>query len=278
MTDVTARIVYSDLDGTMVGPGGCFFRGEAGGVDLEPSRALAALLSAGVPLVLVSGRTRPQLIEACGIFGADGYIAELGALIGWRSGPGIDADAGSELVRGAMPDDLDAVPGEVVDALLARFAARLEYHAPWHLGHEIDVMLRGQVDVLEVERRLIELGYGWLRLKDNGVLPWTAEALRASALSVSAMHVYHLVPDGISKGLAVARDLRRRGIDPLDALAIGDSASDLAMAPEVGAFSLVENGARAPHMRELITRHANVRVESGSHGAGWSAAVRRAVC
>jgi hydroxymethylpyrimidine pyrophosphatase-like HAD family hydrolase len=96
-------------------------------------------------------------------------------------------------------------------------------------------------------------------------------------LRVSALHVYHLVPDGIGKGLAVARDLERRGIDPAEALAIGDSASDLEMAPQVGQFSLVENGARPPHMAELVGAHPNVRVEQGSHGAGWSAAVRRAL-
>jgi HAD superfamily hydrolase (TIGR01484 family) len=277
VTVVTVRIVYSDLDGTMVGPGGCFFRAEAGPVDLEPARALADLLAAGIPLVLVSGRTRAQLIEACGIFGADGYVAELGALVGWRAGPGIEGDAGTEVLRGAMPADVDAVPDDLVDAFLARFAGRLEFHSPWHLGHEIDVMLRGQVDVLEAEQWLRGCGFAWLRLRDNGVLPSTSESLRTSGLSITAMHVYHLVPDGIGKGLGVARDLERRGIDPADAVAIGDSASDLEMAPEVGTFSLVENGARPPHMRELIARHPNVLVEKGSHGAGWSAAVRRAL-
>lgn len=271
------RIVYSDVDGTMVGPGGSFFRAEAGSVDLEPSRALGELLTAGVPLVLVSGRTRAQLIEACGLFGADGYIAELGALIGRRGGSEV------ELLRGAMPDSLDAVPTELIDALLDRFSGRLEFHSPWHLGHEIDVMLRGQVAVAEVEGWLAEQGYDWLRLRDNGLLPTrglldgTAAALRRSSLRVSALHVYHLVPDGIGKGLAVARDLARRGIDPSDALAIGDSASDLEMAPYVGCFSLVENGSRSADMLELLRAHPNVRVEEGSHGAGWSTAIRRAL-
>lgn len=278
MAGVVARIVYSDLDGTMVGPGGCFFRAESAAVDLEPSRTLGNLLSAGVPLVLVSGRTKAQLIEACSIFGADGYIAELGALIGWRrrGGPG-GAPGGSELLRGAMPAALDAVPTELVDALLGRFAGRLEFHSPWHLGHEVDVMLRGQVDVEDVQRWLTDQGFDWLRLRDNGVLPETSESLRQSGLRVDALHVYHLVPDGIGKGIAVARDLARRGIDPADALAIGDSASDLEMAPHVGAFSLVENGARPPHMQALICAHPNVRVEPGSHGAGWSSAIRRAL-
>jgi 3-deoxy-D-manno-octulosonate 8-phosphate phosphatase KdsC-like HAD superfamily phosphatase len=277
VTTVTARIVYSDLDGTMVGPRGCFFRAEDGAVDLEPSRALGDLLAAGIPLVLVSGRTRAQLIEATAIFGADGYIAELGALIGWRpsrSGPG---RSGGELLRGAMPDYLDAVPDELVAALLAHFAGRLEFHSPWHLGHEVDVMLRGQVDVLEAQEWLVGQGYGWLRLRDNGVLPSTSDSLRASGLRIAALHVYHLVPDGIGKGVAVARDLERRGIDPADAVAIGDSASDLEMATQVGRFSLVSNGARPPHMADLVAQHENVRVEQGSHGAGWTDAVRQAL-
>jgi hypothetical protein len=279
---VTARIVYSDLDGTMVGPRGCFFRAENGHVDLEPARALGDLLASGIPLVLVSGRTRAQLIEASGIFGADGYIAELGALIGWRPHAAIpsrrsqNGSSSTELLRGAMPDDLDGVPDQLVDALLHHFAGRLEFHSPWHIGHEVDVMLRGQVDVVVAEAWLAEQGFGWLRLRDNGVLPSTSESRRESGLQIEAMHVYHLVPDGIGKGLAVARDLARRGLDPADAVAIGDSASDLEMAPVVGSFSLVENGARPPHMASLIASHPNVRVERGSHGAGWTAAVRRA--
>jgi phosphoglycolate phosphatase-like HAD superfamily hydrolase len=274
---VPARIVYSDLDGTMVGPRGCFFRAETGAVDLEPARALADLLAAEIPLVLVSGRTRAQLVEACAVFGADGYIAELGALIGWRPGRPEEPQRPVELLRGAMPEHLDAVPDDLVRALLHRYTGRLEFHSPWHVGHEIDVMLRGQVEVGEVERWLGGLGYGWLRLRDNGVLPTTSDSLRRTGLDVPALHVYHLVPDGIGKGLAVAADLRRRGIDPADALAIGDSASDLEMAPVVGRFALVENGSRPPHMRRLIDAHPNVRVESGSHGAGWASAVRRAI-
>ncbi|MDQ1674293.1 MAG: phosphoglycolate phosphatase [Frankiaceae bacterium] len=277
---VTVRIVYSDLDGTMVGPRGCFFRAEGGAVDLEPARALADLLAAGIPLVLVSGRTKAQLIEACGIFGADGYIAELGALLGWRANLSSSHDvsrAGTQLIRGAMPEQLDAVPDDLVERLLTRFAGRLEFHSPWHLGHEIDVMLRGQVDVEEAEAWLADEGFGWLRCRDNGVLPSTSESLAASALEISALHVYHLVPEGIGKGVAVAEDLVRRGIDPADALAIGDSASDLEMARVVGHFSLVENGARPPHMAALVAAHTNVRVEQGSHGAGWAAAVRRAL-
>jgi hydroxymethylpyrimidine pyrophosphatase-like HAD family hydrolase len=268
---VSAKIVYSDLDGTMVGPDGCFFRGGDADVDLGPARALAELLASGIPLVLVSGRTRAQLLEACRVFGADGYIAELGALVGHGSG------SVTERLRGAMPEHFDTAPRDLVDALLARFAGRLEFHTPWHLGHEVDVMLRGDVEVAQVQGWLATAGFDWLRLRDNGVLPPGSASLRSSGLAVAAMHVYHLVPDGVSKGLAVAHDLARRGVAGADAVAIGDSASDLSMARHVGSFSMVANGARHPHVAEKIASHPNVRVEDGSYGIGWAQAVRRAV-
>jgi hypothetical protein len=255
----------------MVGPGGNFFRAEDGGTTLEPAQALVELHAAGIPLVLVSGRTRAQLVEACAIFGADGYIAELGALLGWNFRRS-DGGPKGRLLRGAMPEQCSRIPEEIVDALLAREADRLEFHDPWHLGHEIDVMFRGQVDVVEVEKWLADQGHGWLRLRDNGVLP-----RQRSKLPVSAVHVYHLVPAGIGKGLAVAEDLRRRGLAAADAVAIGDSASDLAMADSVGRFHLVANGVRPPHMPPLVADCGNVVVEKAAYGAGWASAVRSAL-
>lgn len=262
-------VIYTDLDGTMVGPRGCFFRAAGGSTTLEPARALVELLDAGVVLVLVSGRTRAQLIEAGAIFGAEGFVAELGAIVGWAGGR-----EGARL-PGAAPEGSSGADDALVAALLERYAGRLELHAPWHLGHEVDVMLRGQrgqVDVTDVERWLVQQGAGWLRLRDNGVL-----REHKAATGLEAVHVYHLVPDGISKGAAVAYDLARRGIDPARALAIGDSASDLEMVPHVGRMSVVANGARAPHMAALIRRHPNVVVEDTSLGAGWASAVRSGI-
>lgn len=269
------RVVYSDLDGTMVGPGGSFFRTEDAALTLEPARALVELHGAGIALVLVSGRTRPQLLEAGRVFGADGFIAELGAVIGW------DGGRRCEVLPGEMPPAYEGTPVEVMDSLgvvtrlLDRYAGRLEYHSPWHLGHEVDVMLRGRVDVAEAESWLADEGLGWLRLRDNGVLP----ARRSTSLDPAAVpaHVYHLMPAGVSKGRAVAHDLVRRGLGPVDALAIGDSASDLDMAAYVGSLWLTANGARHEHMRELLGVPGNVRVAAGAVGLGWAQAVRSAV-
>ena len=49
---VSIKVMYSDLDGTMVGPGGCFVRDSAGALTMEPTRALIELLDA-------EDRTRP---------------------------------------------------------------------------------------------------------------------------------------------------------------------------------------------------------------------------
>lgn len=277
MSDPTVRVVYSDLDGTMVGPGGCFVRAEDGSATLEPARALIELLEAGVALVLVSGRTRPQLLEAARMVGADGFVGEMGAVLGW------DCGRSFEVLPGQMPPELigTGTPAQViestgaVDRLLARHAGRLELHAPWHLGHEADVMLRGRVDPAAVEADLAAEGLGWLRLLDNGALPAVREHGLGSAAEPA--HVYHLMPAGLSKGSGVARDLARRGLRADQAVAVGDSASDLEMAAHVGHLWLTANGARNPEVAARAAELRNVTVTRGTLGAGWAEAVREAL-
>ena len=251
----------------MVGPGGCFFRAEDRSVTLEPAQALADLLASDVALVLVSGRTQAQLLEACGIFGADAYVAELGAVVGW------DRGRSRHILRGAMPAELDAIPDTLVSAFLVEYAGRVEFHDPWHEGHELDVMLRGEVDPAEADAWFAARGAGWLRMHDNGLLP----PRPTPRLQVDELHVYHLVPEGIDKGQAVAYDIARRGLLPEHAIAIGDSASDLAMAPHVARFHLVANGARSAPVRERAEALDNAVIEIGTLGAGWACAVRSAL-
>lgn len=250
-------IVYSDLDGTMVGPRGCFFRAADRSVTAEPALALTDFLAADGTLVLVSGRSRAQLQEAALIFGADGFVAELGAIVARDSGREVEL-----LPTGGPPAD-DAL----VDALTAEFAGRLELHAPWHIGHEVDVMLRGNVAADHVRQWLVGKGFGHLELRDNGVL--TPRPTPGLAFD-GPLHVYHLVPAAVSKGAAVAYDLERRGLTAADAVAVGDSASDLAMTPYVGRFFLVANGRR--HLPGDLP--PNVTVTAGDVGLGWSEAVR----
>jgi hydroxymethylpyrimidine pyrophosphatase-like HAD family hydrolase len=267
------RIVYTDLDGTMVGPRGSFWHTAGRELTADPATALLELHRAGVPLVLVSGRTVEQVIEAARIFAADGAIAELGATVAW------DAGRGMQRLRGELPAECgDRTPMDVmaelgiVERLLAEHPGQLEWHAPWHTTHDADALLRGRVDPLAVDAWLTEHGVGWLTLKDNGAIPATSRmSLDPDPLPP---RVYHLMPRGISKGAAIAWDLERRGLTPADAVAIGDSVSDLEMAPAVGRLWITANGAAVDGMPRLIEAVPNVSVTDAAMGEGWAQAVR----
>jgi hydroxymethylpyrimidine pyrophosphatase-like HAD family hydrolase len=270
---VPTRIVYTDLDGTMVGPHGSFWHGADRGLTVDPAAALADLHRAGVPLVLVSGRTHMQLVEAARIFAADGAVAELGSLVSW------DAARRTHLLAGTLPARYAgrspmAVMAElgVVDDLLAEHPGRLEWHEPWHADHTADAMLRGRVEPVAVDAWLAERGLDWLTLKDNGAIP-TSSRMRLDPEAVPP-RVYHLMPRGISKGLAIAWDLARRGIDPADAVAVGDSRSDLEMAPAVGRLWVTANGAAVDGMADLLSAVPNATVTDRPMGEGWAQAVR----
>lgn len=268
-----ARIVYSDLDGTMVGARGSFWHTATRELTTEPATALVELHRAGVPLVLISGRTHAQVVEAGRIFAADGTIAELGAVVSWNSGREVRLLPGDlpEQYAGRTPLSVMTELG-VLEKLFAELAGRLEWHAPWHTDHTADALLRGRVDPLAVDTRLAELGAGWLTLKDNGTIPATSRMTLAP--EGRPPRVYHLMPRGISKGTAIAWDLERRGIDPADAVAIGDSVSDLEMAPAVGRLWIVSNGAAADGMTERLAAIPNAPVTTAAMGNGWAQAVR----
>ncbi|GAA3178930.1 hypothetical protein GCM10010531_36170 [Blastococcus jejuensis] len=270
---MSTRIVYTDLDGTMVGPRGSFWHTAGRDLTDSPAMALLELHRAGVPLVLVSGRTFEQVVEAARIFAADGAIAELGATVAWdvgRSTHRLDGDLPAEH-RDRTPMSVMAELG-IVEKLIAEHPGRLEWHAPWHATHTADALLRGRVDPLAVDAWLAQNGAPWLTLKDNGTIPATSRFTLDAA--VLPPRVYHLMPRGISKGAAIAWDLERRGIDPADAVAIGDSVSDLEMAPAVGRLWITANGAAVDGMAELLAAVPNAAVTAAPMGEGWAQAIR----
>jgi hypothetical protein len=273
MCAVTARIVYTDLDGTMVGPRGSFWHTAGRELTADPAAALLELHRAGVALVLVSGRTFEQVVEAARIFAADGAIAELGATIAWDAGRSTHRLTGALPAEyaGRTPMDVMAELG-VVEQLIAEHPGRLEWHAPWHATHSTDALLRGRVDPVGVDAWLTEKGAGWLTLKDNGAIPATSRFGLAD--DPLPPRVFHLMPRGISKGAAIAWDLERRGLSPDDAVAIGDSVSDLEMAPAVGRLWITANGAEVDGMAGLLAAVPNVSVTDEPMGVGWAQAVR----
>ncbi len=276
---MAARIVYTDLDGTMVGPRGSFFHTAGRELTDSPALALLDLHRTGIPLVLVSGRTHAQLQEAGRVFGVDGSIAELGSVVSWDAGRSTQLLTGElpERYTGRTPMDVLVELG-VVEALVAEHAGRLEWHAPWHATHSADALLRGWVDTDAVDAWLAGQGWGWLTVKDNGRVPRTRRMTLTDHPGHGCdPHVYHLLPRGIDKGAAIAWDLARRGIDSRDAVAVGDSVSDLEMAAAVGRLWITANGAAVPGMAERIAALPNVGRTDAPMGEGWAQAVRAAL-
>jgi hydroxymethylpyrimidine pyrophosphatase-like HAD family hydrolase len=264
---VSARCVYIDLDGTLLGRGASLLHDGEGAVSLDGVRAVQACLRAGVEVVLISGRRRAQVAEPARLLGQSSYIFEAGACVvlegeeHWLTG---------ELLPGeltiAEQIDLSGAPS----MLLERYRGRLEYHEPWHLDREVSHLFRGLVDAFEVDRVLAEQGHDDLRLIDNGVVNRRSPALA----ELPHVRCYHLVPARASKAGAVEFHRRARGYAREDSFAVGDSREDLACAEHVEVFWLVANAIeRDPSMREAIAAYPNVRVTEGTHGAGVYEAV-----
>lgn len=260
------RCVYTDLDGTLLGPGGVLFRDAEGGFSMAQARALEACHRAGVEVVIMSGRREPQVREAARLMGQTSYIYEAGCAYA--------IDGETTLLTG------DLAPGEggtiyeqieargIPQALFDRFPGRLEYHSPWHHGRVLSHLFRGKVDVAEANALLAERGDDDLRLLDNGAIGTPMPTVEGRT------HAYHLVPKGVSKAAAVAAHARARGYDPAECIAVGDSVEDLEVAASVGRFFVVANGPRHdPGLRAAMPAWDNVTVTEGEMGEGFYEAV-----
>lgn len=265
------RVVYTDLDGTMMGPLGNFVLNVRREYTLRPARALVAALERGVDVMPVSGRSGRQLRETARVLGMRNYIAELGVEVVYDLGEKVIINAGAlgEDCRDIMRAIMDS---GAVDFLLSRYEKRIEFHTPWSDFRDCTPLFRGLVDAEEVNAVLAR-DFPGLVLVDNGVLPRTSPTLE-----VPELRAYHLMPEGVSKEGAAAEDMRLRGFDPSEAIAIGDSEADLAFAGVVGAFFLVRNGLYSnPHLAALLPELRNVVVTGDFLNEGWAEAVEAAV-
>lgn len=238
------RAAYIDLDDTLLGRGASLLRDGDGRFSLLGVRALEACARAGAEVVLVSGRRRSLVEEDARLLGVSAYAFEAGAglviddELDWLTGdlaPRPGASVREQIVAsGALDLLLSHFPDLRVDPLADR--------------REVSHLLRGTADAEAADALLSAHGHGDLRLLDNGA-------------------AWHLLPRGVSKALAVARHMQARGLAREEAIAVGDSREDLAMAAVVGTFWLVANGVAAP------PGAANVRRAEEPYGAGVYEAV-----
>ena len=265
------QVVYVDLDGTLLGPGGSLFATPDGRITLRAVEAVAALHRAGVDLVPISGRTVQMVREAARFLGSPSYIAEMGALTSFDGE--IHRDHGAFRGTGTPFEAMARSGGAAL--LLEAYAGRFEPHAPWaHLPREASMLFRGQVNLDEARALLDRSGFDWLSLEDNGIIPRRLPGSgtdRFPGLAVDEVHAYHLVPRGVSKAAAAAADLARRGMAPNVAVGVGDSPADAQLASHVGAVFVVANGRRA--VEAAGPWPDNVYLTEASHGDGFAEVV-----
>ncbi|MGI9017199.1 MAG: HAD family hydrolase [Euzebya sp.] len=226
------RIVYTDLDGTLLGQGGSLLHDSDGRPTIGAAAALVAAAKAGVIVMAVSGRRAATLAQDARLLGLDGAIAEVGAVI-------VRGDR-HHFRWGECPRDLAPTPRGALEAagaveiLLGAFEADLRTYAPWDAGREGGFLLHGAIDVARANQLLADHGIGWARVVDNGRTGgWEGR---------SDTHAYHLVPRGTGKSQALTEDLATRELMPPQAMAIGDSIEDQTMAQCVGTYVMVGNG------------------------------------
>ena len=264
-----AKVLYTDLDGTLLGRDACLLKDGDGAPSLDAVTAVTCLNTAGLKVVITSGRNAKQLLEVSRLLGFDDFIAELGTVRRYREGSRKVYDTGE------WPDGVRR-PGETpyeavvrvgaLERLQERFPGLIEYHDPWHLDREVTHVLRGNVPLAEAQAVLDTLPMP-VTLVDNGII----HPPRHTLVGVDEVHAFHLVPTGVSKSRAIATDLAERGLGRDDATAIGDSAADVEMADAVGLMVAVNNGLDDPVLVEHARERADARVAAtrASFGAGW---------
>jgi hydroxymethylpyrimidine pyrophosphatase-like HAD family hydrolase len=263
-----ARVLYTDVDGTLLGRGACLLADGEGAPNLDAATAVARLNGAGLPVVIASGRNAKQLREITRLLGWPDFIGELGCVRGYARGARVVYDTGDWPEGATLPGETPyeaIVRVGAVDLLRDRFPGRIEYHEPWHLDREATHVLRGNVPLAEAQAALDTLPLP-VTIVDNGVIHPPKHGL----VGVDEIHAIHLVPAGTSKQRAVALDLAARGLARGEALAIGDSAADVAMAGVVGLLTVVANGLADAVLLERARDFDNIAVTHAGYGSGWA--------
>jgi hydroxymethylpyrimidine pyrophosphatase-like HAD family hydrolase len=208
------KVLYVDVDGTLVGPGGDLFWNDSTVV----VEALLRARKAGLTVVPISGRGRVQVFELCRLLGLRRGIAELGCV--HVDGREVRYELGGFPFSGETP--VEAMHRRGAIPLL--FDLGLTSFDPWNEAREATYLLRGPLGAHQANAALAAAGFDWCEVVDNG-------------------HAHHLIPSGTGKAFGVRCDKAHHGLERADVALVGDAANDLTCDPEVGELWLVGNAA-----------------------------------
>lgn len=273
------RYVFSDLDGTMYGPGSCVLKNTDGEHSLAMVATLIALKSAGIEVVLTSGRNRSMMHEDSRVLGINSYIGEMGGIImvdrsrdRWEYFTG---DMPFDPTEGVTPHQVIERTG-VCERIIERWPGLIEYHNDMANGYkyrEVTVGMRGEVPDDEARAMLDATGLP-IEWGDNGFLNYISAPTTLRLPEGVRGRAFNIAPKGLDKGRAIERFCEILGIDRTETLAIGDSESDFLMADHVDTFVMVENALMDPTAEEFLASHGNAFITRGRVVDGWVAAMR----
>lgn len=261
---VSRSVIYTDIDGTLVGPGGDLLLNFQHEISTAALSALARARSAGISIVGLSGRDRFRMQELGRALGFRGWICELGAISVFDNN--IVTNFGEYAGTGNPADELK----EAIAPLTQEFAGRLEEHTPWNTNREASILMHGDVPITEINDVLSNLGFGWAQCVENGIVRREVPTLP----DLQQILVYHLVPRGVTKRAAIAAHQKHSDIKASEGIVIGDSVSDFECHNEVAHCFLVANGvANHSELQDAVKTVNNVSVTKSSAGEGFAEAV-----
>ncbi len=260
------KVIYTDIDGTLVGPGGSLFAAPQGTLTLKPAGAVFKVLEAGIDVFIVSGRCSLRLMAIAQILGFQNYAGELGSEIIYGLGKKVIHNMEDMyLKKGGRALDWIKRSG-AVDLIFDRFPGKVRYHTPFSETCQNSALLIGNVEVKRVNQILTEHGLAALRLADNGSI--------SPVPDFPHPHCYHLLPASAGKRSAVKKDKEIRGLKTEELVGIGESVEDIEISSEVGIYFVVRNGAEEDARVMARTKEEeNLFLLKGSMGLGWAQAI-----
>jgi hydroxymethylpyrimidine pyrophosphatase-like HAD family hydrolase len=258
------KVIYTDLDGTLFNDQGCKVRDAKGKYYFEALKLLEDIDKKGWDLVLVSGRNKFALRYNAQMIGTKNYIAEFGSELVYNLGKEVHVTFDNSRNNIDLTyEGKDLI--KIIDLLKKEFPNKIEGKLEWAMHRSFNALFLGEIDLDKGNRLLRENGFGELILLDNGF-----SNLFQVDLDIERLHIYNLMPEGVTKANGVRLDKKLRGFKDENCIAIGDSLEDLKMASEVKYFFLMKNALE--HEDELETeleKYNNVFITDGTMNRGW---------
>lgn len=259
------KVVYSDLDGTLLNDKGCLIKDRESRFFLGALEQIEKLFSKDIDIVLISGRNKTQLRFNAKILGLKNYIAELGCELVYDLGKKVIAAFDSE----RFPYDFRYEGKDletVIKILKDAFPGRIESRPEWAIYRSINALFLGDIDIKEANQCLKEHGYGEAELVNNG--PTMLENVR---LDLKKVYIYNLMPKSVGKVNGVRLDKKIRNLKKENCIALGDSLEDLKLAGEVQYFFMMENTIEEEKdILSALKDHENVFVTDQAMNRGWA--------